>query len=115
MRPTQRLLPALLLCLVPAASQAVNVPLPIKDATLNLQIHIQPRFQLTENGTPNGQDTAYDFFVRRTRLQANGAIGDNWLYLLQVDNALDMACNRYCPIHATLSQGVEIKHHRKNA
>ena len=87
MRPTQRLLPALLLCLVPAASQAVNVPLPIKDATLNLQIHIQPRFQLTENGTPNGQDTAYDFFVRRTRLQANGAIGDNWLYLLQVDNA----------------------------
>ena len=32
-----------------------------------------------------------------------------------VDRALDMACNRYCPIHATLSQGVEIKHHRKDA
>jgi len=32
-----------------------------------------------------------------------------------VDRALDMACNRYCPIHATLSHGVEIKHHRKDA
>ncbi len=33
----------------------------------------------------------------------------------QVDHALDLACNRYCPIHATLSHGVEIKHHRKDA
>ena len=32
-----------------------------------------------------------------------------------VDRALDMACNRYCPIHATLSQGTEIKHRRKDA
>jgi putative redox protein len=32
-----------------------------------------------------------------------------------VDRALDMACNRYCPIHATLSHGVEIKHRRKDA
>jgi putative redox protein len=30
------------------------------------------------------------------------------------DQALDMACNRYCPIHATLSQGVEISHKRKD-
>lgn len=87
MRKSLVLLPALLLCLFPAASQAVNVTLPTKDSTLNIQIHIQPRFQLTENGTPNGQDTAYDLFVRRTRLQANGNIGDNWLYLIQVDNA----------------------------
>ena len=32
----------------------------------------------------------------------------------QVDQALDMACNRYCPIHATLSQGVQIGHRRKD-
>jgi putative redox protein len=32
-----------------------------------------------------------------------------------VDQALDMACNRYCPIHATLSHGTEIKHHRKDS
>lgn len=31
-----------------------------------------------------------------------------------VDQALDMACNRYCPIHATLSKGVEISHQRKD-
>jgi len=31
-----------------------------------------------------------------------------------VDQAIDMACNRYCPIHATLSQGVQIEHRRKD-
>lgn len=31
-----------------------------------------------------------------------------------VEQALDMACNRYCPIHATLSKGVEISHRRKD-
>ena len=33
----------------------------------------------------------------------------------QVDSALDMACNRYCPIHATLSRGTTIQHKRKDA
>jgi len=33
----------------------------------------------------------------------------------QVDSAIDMACNRYCPIHATLSRGVHIEHRRKSA
>lgn len=32
-----------------------------------------------------------------------------------VDEVLDMACNRYCPIHATLSRGTKIQHHRKDA
>jgi putative redox protein len=32
-----------------------------------------------------------------------------------VDEAIDMACNRYCPIHATLSHGVKIEHRRKDA
>jgi putative redox protein len=31
-----------------------------------------------------------------------------------VDHAIDMACNRYCPIHATLSKGVKIEHRRKD-
>ena len=31
-----------------------------------------------------------------------------------VDQALDMACNRYCPIHATLSRGTKIEHRRKD-
>jgi len=29
-----------------------------------------------------------------------------------VDKALDLACNRYCPIHATLSRGTRISHRR---
>src|SRR5438477_10940856 len=32
-----------------------------------------------------------------------------------VDEASDMACNRYCPIHATLSRGVKIEHRRKDS
>jgi putative redox protein len=32
-----------------------------------------------------------------------------------VDQAIDWACNRYCPIHATLSRGVEIEHRRKDS
>ncbi|HEX2646879.1 MAG TPA: OsmC family protein [Candidatus Dormibacteraeota bacterium] len=32
-----------------------------------------------------------------------------------VDQALDMACTRYCPIHATLSHAAKIEHRRKDA
>jgi putative redox protein len=31
-----------------------------------------------------------------------------------VERALDLACNRYCPIHATLSRGTRLEHHRKD-
>ena len=31
-----------------------------------------------------------------------------------VDQAIDLSCNRYCPIHATLSRGVKIEHRRKD-
>ena|ERR1700680_4842957 len=31
-----------------------------------------------------------------------------------VDQAIDMACNRYCPIHATLTHGTKIEHRRKD-
>jgi len=87
MRTILRLLPASLLCLLSAAAYAVAVPLPTKDATLNLVVTIQPQFQLNENGAPTGSDAAWDLFVRRTRLQASGDIGTNWLYYFQVDNA----------------------------
>ena len=87
MRKNPSLLPAILLCLVPAASYAVSVPLPTKDITLNLQVFIQPQIQINENGAPNGTDASYDLYVRRTRLQANGDVGSNWSYYFQVDNA----------------------------
>jgi len=32
-----------------------------------------------------------------------------------VERAIDLACNRYCPIHATLSHGTKIEHKRKDA
>jgi hypothetical protein len=87
MRTTLRLLPGLLLCLLPAASHAINIPLTIPDTTLNLQLYVQPRFQMMESGSPDGQSLSYDVFVRRTRVQVNGNVGSNWLYLFQVDNA----------------------------
>jgi putative redox protein len=33
----------------------------------------------------------------------------------KVDQAIDLACNRYCPIHATLTAGTKIEHRRKDA
>ncbi len=85
MRLSLSLLAGILLCLVPAASHAINVPLSTTDITLNLQIYIQPRFQLTEYGSPSG-DPAYDLYVRRTRVNGSGGIGSNWLYYVQIDN-----------------------------
>lgn len=32
-----------------------------------------------------------------------------------VDEALDMACHRYCPIHATLSAGTKVEHRRTDS
>jgi len=33
----------------------------------------------------------------------------------KVDEAIDLACNRYCPIHATLTHGTKVKRRRKDA
>ncbi len=33
----------------------------------------------------------------------------------KVDQAIDLACNRYCPIHATLTHGTKIEHRRRDA
>lgn len=32
-----------------------------------------------------------------------------------VEKALDLACHRYCPVHATLESGVAVTHSRKDA
>jgi putative redox protein len=31
-----------------------------------------------------------------------------------VERAIDLACERYCPIHATLSRGTKVEHKRKD-
>src|SRR5713101_5980650 len=31
-----------------------------------------------------------------------------------VEKAIDLACNRYCPIHATLSHGTKIEHRHRD-
>jgi len=57
--------------LAPAASRAVNVPLPVEGSTVNLTVFVQTQALLNENGSPDGQSPSYDVFIRRSRLQAN--------------------------------------------
>ena len=72
--------------LAPAASRAVNVPLPVEGSTVNLTVFVQTQALLNENGSPDGQSPSYDVFIRRSRLQANGDIGNSFSYYFQVDN-----------------------------
>src|SRR5256885_2677494 len=74
------------LLLAPAAF-ATKVPIPIEGATLNVSVQVQTQAFVTESGAPNGNDLAYDIFVRRTRLLVNGDISQNFSYLFQIDNA----------------------------
>ena len=53
MRTILRLLPATLLCLLSAAAHAVAVPLPTKDASLNIVVTFQPQFQASVNTAGN--------------------------------------------------------------
>jgi len=85
MRSQMKLLLALLV-LAPAA-YAVNVPIPIEGATLNLGVQFQTQFLVNEAGTPDGTNPSYDVFVRRTRLNIGGEINQNISYFLQIDNA----------------------------
>src|SRR5712692_6970438 len=87
MRTLRRLLAAGVLLLAPQAARAVNVPLPVEGATLNITPIVQTQAMLTEAGTPDGLGWATDVFVRRTRLLVNGDINQNWSYYFQVDNA----------------------------
>jgi hypothetical protein len=86
MKATLKAVLATSLLLAPAAF-ATKVPIPIEGATLNVSVQVQTQVLINENGAPNGSDPSYDFYVRRTRLLANGDISQNFSYLLQVDNA----------------------------
>ena len=80
----------LVLCLVllaPAASYAVNVPIPVEGATLNLGLQLQTQFLVNEAGTPDGTGSSYDLFVRRSRLMVGGDMSQNISFFLQLDNA----------------------------
>ncbi|HTO98013.1 MAG TPA: hypothetical protein VMK66_13280 [Myxococcales bacterium] len=86
MRKSLVLLSASLLCLAPGASRAVNVPLPIKDAKMNVTVTVQTQALINENGSPDGSSPSYDIYARRTRLQVSGEIANTWAYYFQVDN-----------------------------
>src|SRR5437762_8368970 len=87
MRAPRKLIAALAMLLAPLASQAVNVPLPIEGATLNIIPAIQTQMMLTEHGTPGGDGWATDIFARRTRLYVTGDINPNFSFYTLVDNA----------------------------
>jgi putative redox protein len=100
MRPTEMLLAALGGC------TGLN-------AVLLLKKFKQP-FKSLEVEVEGEQDK--DWPRRFTKIDITFVIGwdgkhDNAV----VDQAIDLACNRYCPIHATLSQGVQIGHKRRDA
>jgi len=86
MKATLKAFLATSLLLAPGAF-ATKVPIPIEGATLNVSVQVQTEAFVTESGAPNGNDMAYDIFVRRTRLLVNGDISQNFSYLFQIDNA----------------------------
>ncbi len=100
MRPTEMLLAALGSC------TGIN-------AVLLLKKFKQP-FKSLEVEVEGEQDKEWP--RRFTKIDITFVIGwDGKHDKALVDQAVDMACNRYCPIHATLSQGVQIGHKRRDA
>jgi hypothetical protein len=73
--------------LLAPASFAVNVPVPIEGATINLGLAIQSQMLFTEHGTPSGDGWATDVFARRTRVQFGGTVNQHFSFYTQVDNA----------------------------
>src|SRR6266851_4047258 len=56
----------LALLFAPASTYAISVPLPTNDATLNLNLQLQPQFLVNEAGTPDGMDPNYGKFGNLT-------------------------------------------------
>jgi hypothetical protein len=82
MKVSVRLLPALLLA--SAAASAVNVPIPVEGATLNVNVQLQPWFQVLEDyPSPN---VGEQFFMRRARMLLQGNFSKEVLYLIQIDS-----------------------------
>ena len=100
MRPTEMLLGALGSC---TGLNAVLLLKKFKQPLKSLEVHVEGE-----------QDTEWPRAFKS--IQVTFVLGfDGKHDNEQVDSALDMACNRYCPIHATLSKGVRIEHKRRNA
>jgi putative redox protein len=100
MRPTEMLLAALGGC---TGLNAVLLLKKFKQPFKSLEVQVEG-------------EQEKDWPRRFTKIDITFVIGwDGKHDNAQVDHALDMACNRYCPIHATLSQGVQIGHKRKDA
>jgi putative redox protein len=100
MRPTEMLLAALGGC---TGLNAVLLLKKFKQPFKSLEVQVEG-------------EQEKDWPRRFTKIDITFVIGwDGKHDSAQVDHALDMACNRYCPIHATLSQGVQIGHKRKDA
>src|SRR2546428_11364097 len=74
------------LSLAPASSYAISIPLSTTDATLNLNLQLQPQFLVNKAGTPDGMDPSYDVFVRRGRIPVHGTLGKSFRYYFQLDN-----------------------------
>lgn len=100
LKPTEMLLGAL------GACAAVN-------AVLLLQKMRQPLESL-EVRVEGDQESEWPMRFTEIRMEFvlgwSGATDD-----ALVEKALDLSCNRYCPVHATLSQGVSITHRRTDA
>jgi putative redox protein len=101
MRPTEMLLGALGGC------TGIN-------AVLLLKKFKQPLKSLTVEVVGEQER---DWPRRFTRIDITFVIGWDGRHDKEaIEQALDLSCNRYCPIHATLSHGgVEIRHHRRDA
>jgi putative redox protein len=100
MRPTEMLLAAL------AACTGIN-------AVLLLRKFKQPYKALAVEVEGDQQPEWPHAF---TEIRINFVIGWEGKHDKQlVETALDMACNKYCPVDATLTHGTRIKHSRKDA
>jgi putative redox protein len=100
MRPTEMLLGALGSC---TGLNAVLLLKKFKQPLKSLEVHVEGE---QEKEWPRAF----------TKIEVTFVLGwDGKHDNEQVDSALDMACNRYCPIHATLSRGTKIQHKRKDA
>src|SRR5438270_14020243 len=86
MKVPSRLVLVLALLFAPVSSYAISIPLPTTEATLNLDLQLQPQFVLNEAGTPDGRDPSYDLFLRRARIALGGNVGQNFSYFFQLDS-----------------------------
>jgi putative redox protein len=100
MRPTEMLLGALAGC---TGLNAVLLLKKFKQPFTSLEVQVEG-------------EQEKDWPRRFTKIEITFVIGwDGKHDKALADQAIDMACNRYCPIHATLARGVEISHRRKDA